>query len=118
MTRDELIERMARAMFDLPGFYKGTAGKERWSWDNFSTTPHLDPCKFWLGNANAALSALCTALPGLSDVIDGKAVIVPMEPTSAMFTAGQRAVSRQDARCIKTVDWEQVYAAMINARPK
>ena len=50
----------------------------------------------------------------LADV--ATAAIEAMRFTSAeMFTAGQRAVGRMDHRAVKTVDWEQVWRAMIDA---
>lgn len=74
MTREDLVEKMRRA-------YDG-------SWlrggPYESHTAHRDS---W----NAAFTALESALPGLSDVVEGRAVIVPREPTQAMLDASWRS---------------------------
>lgn len=109
MTRDELIERMARDI--AQNFFQE-------NWDSLNAFA----MKICLGMARAALGSLCQALPGLSYVIDGKAVIVPVEATVEMVSAFWRqkntgtqeiGTERADHR-----DDFSAYTAMINARPK
>lgn len=43
------------------------------------------------------------------------AIATMREPTGGMFTAGQKAVASMEPKSVRTVDWEQVYSAMIDA---
>ena len=79
MTRDELIEKMAR---DIHASRDGVRDYAKYRGDHRIA-------KAYRGDATAALSTLCASIPGLSDVIEGKAVIVPVDPTEAVKTAVQ-----------------------------
>lgn len=89
MTRDELIERMARAAI--------------------IDSPHASVC----------LSVLCGRISGLSEVIDGRAVIVPREATekitSAIVDAAQ--IYNEYGVNMYVSNPEDVYTAMIEASP-
>lgn len=69
MTRDEIIEAMARAI------HATAWGEGQWETAGESEYREMDAM------ARAALDALKQNIPGLSDVIDGKAVIVPVKVT-------------------------------------
>lgn len=86
MTRDELIEAMARAVWDARGYVHSSEDRmfEPLAYgDEGEYAPAQAICQ---NAAKSALSALCTVIPGIADVIDGKAVIVP---TDAVFKAGE-----------------------------
>lgn len=68
--REKLIEAMARAIF---GVFQQGRGSPR-NWEHEADDLGREP---WREEARAALSTLCDAIPGLADVIDGGAVIVP-----------------------------------------
>jgi len=118
MTRDDLIEAMARALWDTHGYVHSSEDRifeplEYGSEGEYAPTQSL--CQ---DGARSALTALCAAIPGLSEVIDGKAVIVPMEPVAAMVDGGARSLRGaglgQD--CYSAA--RGAYAAMIETRPK
>lgn len=50
---------------------------------------------------------------GSAEILAVAALKAMKDPTPEMFTAGQKAVSRMDPKAVKTVDWEEVWAAMI-----
>ena len=113
MTRSELIEAMARAVDPLA--YA------------FGSRPDLrhQPLK----NQGRALTALEAAIPGLSDLLDGTAVVVPREPTREMIlpvTPSEKDwMGHADARPETIARWrdahvsaaQKAYAAMIAASP-
>lgn len=78
MTRDELIERMARAAI-------------------------IEKI-----NAEVCLSVLCGRVPGLADVIDGKAVIVPAEPALQELAKRQTRLDAEFQAAISS-DIEALY---------
>lgn len=86
MTRDELIERMARRK--VPPRLSN-----QWA----ESKDGKGVLRFWqvrIPEAKAEIDALCEALPGLADVIDGKAVIVPITGhfTQEQIERGQKAL--------------------------
>lgn len=100
MTREELIEAMARAMVEC-------SANDDNAWLQLNDGQRAS----FLADAKAAASGLFAAIPGLADVIDGKAVIVPVEPTDEMI----RAVNERHGipnHC------EAIYDTLIEARPK
>lgn len=90
--REKLIKAMARAMFERIPSYKGAGAVEKWSWDDFPCD-EIDPHRYWLDCSKSALSAICKRIPGLADVIDGKAVIMPVEPDEDCLGSGVYAVA-------------------------
>ncbi len=110
MTRAELIEALASGQSlteysTIQGFGFSSASEQR------------------NDVAKACLAAMCEAVPGLSDVIDGKAVIVPQHATGEMLEAGKKAwrkprmhVSHQASDDLNTCG--VIFAAMIAARLK
>ncbi len=106
MSEAELIEKMARALY--------AHSNDEVSWeaavqlaDNGDT--------FMLGLADYTRSEARAALAAIRE---SGLVLAPVEPTQEMFTAGHFAVRGMDPKCVKTVDWEQVYRAMIAASQK
>lgn len=107
MTREEIIEAMARAIGRASGWHEKALDYVFWCEplqsgllvrreireDRGEKAPaHWVQRPAWKfrgldAQAEAALSALCKAAPGLSDVIAGKAVIVPVKPTESMIEA-------------------------------
>lgn len=81
MNRDELIEKMARAAYEAHPAFKGTSRACRIEWEQAKHGSGTNDC--W-NSARAALSTLCASIPGLEDVIAGKAVIVPVEVSAAL----------------------------------
>lgn len=81
MTRDKLIEAAQKALDDIAGKAGGCPG----------LTP-LDYCDDTQCGCQetmvSALNAAFAAIPGLADVLDGKAVIVPVPVDDAMVSAG------------------------------
>ena len=108
MTRDQIIEAVARAIardagHDPDDMVPGATKEAGRVWRQF------------IGIAETVIAAI----PGLADVLDGKAVIVPAEPTSAMIRDG---VSHRMSTCISgenpwAEDTRSLYAALIAARP-
>ncbi len=101
-ARDELIEAMARAI------YQSRNGHGCVSW-SFIDRNHKRP---YIGDAEAAAAAI----PGLVDVIEGRAVIVPRECTEAMRAAAEDALSGVACGDLALDIAGDVYAAMIEAR--
>lgn len=57
---------------------------------------------------NAAMRALNRSLPGLSSLVDGTGVVVPVEPTKLMYAAAYDAL-------VPAGDAEAAYRAMLAA---
>lgn len=76
MTRDDLIEEMARALWDTRGYVHSSEDRMFEPLEYGSEGEYAPAQALCQHGARSALSALCAAIPGLSDVIDGKAVIV------------------------------------------
>ena len=138
MTRDELIEAMARAatkaastrhygLYDYSR-YPGDApphvvieektGRVAFGSDDskIATAEYERLTRQAVGDST--LDAICAALPGLSDVIDGKAVIVPVEPTDEMNCEGSFVIFSWREILDESALAGKVYGAMIEARPK
>lgn len=57
MTRNDLIEAMARAMFESTPSYADSAGRKRWRWGDWPCDD-IEPRKYWFDKARAALDAV------------------------------------------------------------
>lgn len=99
MTREQIIETMARGMFDACPPLRLTGEPIQWD-DQKSFTPMN--CR---ADAAAALSALEAA--GF--------VVVPVEPTDAMLAAFQQGMLREFGWKTTSGYHSRIYAAMIKA---
>jgi hypothetical protein len=113
MTRDQIIETMARAICAADG----RECEELHPCDR--GPPCTCPRYVWEAHrekASNTLEALCIAIPGLSDIVDGKAVPVPVEPTEEMIVAGDTSYRCADgAVCMDPA--EECYISMLRASP-
>jgi len=91
---DDLVEKVARAIWET----------NNGPWDLASDAGRLAVRR----EANAAIDAI----PGLRDVIEGRAVVVPREATPEMHMAGATAVVRRGNSRSLTL-----YRAMLAASP-
>lgn len=101
MNREQIIEAMARAMERAEDNYEGTS-------------------EFLRYQIAAALTALETAIPGLADVIAGKAVIAPVEHASDCAVHNEPAYPAGPCDCERqlTRDDEQMFAEALIASSK
>ena len=73
--------------------------------------------------ANAALTALCALHPGVREVIEGSAVVVPREATEAMIEAGFDAadgwfeIDGDKGPWLRSDGFEAAYRAQLAASP-
>ena len=114
MTRDELIEAMARAVWDTRGYVHSSEARmfEPLTYgEEGEYAPAQAICQ---DAAKSALCALCAALPGLSDVLDGKAMILPI---TGIFTAEQLERGKKELEKLRG-GVARNQAAMIETRPK
>lgn len=70
-----IVEKMARAMFENTPVYKDSTRERRWEWEDFPCDD-IDPRRYLLGQARAALTA--TGLPEaqLEGLANGTMVVV------------------------------------------
>jgi hypothetical protein len=119
MTRDELIEKMAEALFDAGAARVRTLGGKPHH-ESWTECRHVySYAEDYRKEARAALSTLTAFIPGLDDAIAGKAVIVPVEATEEMTKAGvefrlRTAISHEEPWPNNTA---ALFAAMISASP-
>ena len=100
MTREELIKAMTRELCR----HHGTAHCSTVCLSHTATHTRDGQCpeatRVWANRSIFVFSALCATIPGLADLIDGKAVVVP---TSEHLTDDQAAAM-----------WDAVYEAWDN----
>lgn len=74
-------------------------------------------------NVTAALTALCAIHPGILDVIEGRAVVVPREATEEMIEAGFDAadgwfeIDGDKGPWLRSDGFAAAYAAMLASSP-
>lgn len=114
MTRDELIEQMAIAAWDHG---REMVEEHVCTWSTLvEGAKSGDDADEWTiiqatAEARATLSTLCASIQGLSDVIDGKAVIVPAEATEEMLQASRVARMNIEGGYGGTSPWEATLSA-------
>lgn len=84
-----IVEKMARAMFENTPVYKDSTRERRWEWEDFPCDD-IDPRRYLLGQARAALTATGLTEAQLERLANGTMVCVPVEPTEAMRIAGSQ----------------------------
>lgn len=130
MKREELLKELARVIgaptIAGPGEPKWTVrnsvryflADDRSETDDESEQAERMTDAAMLAAASEALSYLCAVIPGLADVVEGTAVIVPKEPTDAMFLA---AIKEQNSSAVlnygKAPSLEDYWEVMLDASP-
>lgn len=111
MKREELIEAMARGVCEE----RGTDPDAEVFWyREYGVDLYRTNWRQHADSVNAALATLEARIPGLADLIDGKAAIVPAETTTEMNTAHRLARMNVEGGYY---DGPSPYAAMIAASP-
>lgn len=101
MTREQIIEGMARAI--RPTAYES----DRMGTANLRSFATIE--------ASAALTALEQAIPGLADVIEGKSVVVPREPTPWLVECGVETLMKAGNGAHHELIVTEVWRCMITA---
>ncbi|MCA0401332.1 MAG: hypothetical protein LCH38_11010 [Proteobacteria bacterium] len=133
MTEQELIEKMARAIFATQGMCHTDDKRmfEPVKWEELDDDDYQCVRAGYRQQAIDALSATTIPVSTLLSIIKGGAVVVPVEPTEVMANAAWKAIGlskrekseaskhlnphiggKDEANCIRA------YRAMIEARPK
>lgn len=68
--------------------------------------------------ARMVVKTICASIPGLADVMEGRAVIVPVQETAKQWERGQALIRQQGGETARrTVDCATIYFGMLNASP-
>jgi hypothetical protein len=85
--------------------------------DAASLSSRLNMAALTIRRQTKELARYC-AISGLSDLIDGNAVIVPVQETAEQFKSGQAVIKRQGGTAATTtVNCSDIYDAMLAASP-
>ena len=105
MTPDDLAEKVARAIWDCT--------PRRPSWDEGTLIePGNELLRTFREATRAEANAAIDAIPGVRDVVEGRAVVVPREATPEMHMAGATTVVRRGNSRSLTL-----YRAMLASSP-
>ena len=99
-----IVEKMARAMFENTPTYKDSTRERRWEWADFPCDD-IDPRRYLLGQARAALTATGLTEAQLEGLANGTMVVVRAPADKAQRDAENRA-------------WDDARAAMLDAHER